>query len=475
MNAIFVVIHTALLAACFHATRLHRFGRHGVCWSARRTRNARGITAAGRRIRRYLAVAGSLVGTGWPGLAAAAAAGSLIAGLAGFIGASAVLAVSSGLLAGAVAWPRLLASPRTAWLARNPGLAWCLLAGKQYRRQLRLVLRAHQYARQGLPPGPPQAAGALNPGSPRCAYCRQQIKAIGPHHSIWMSDVRGLSVAACDASPDRHHAPAGATRCCYCHRQIGQGLDLWLSGEHDHVGFCEASPDLRHHPRRIPQVPAVPISGDRDLPLSQEVRRLNGDMCWASELPEGARLVAVDGRWHEVPRDAVTVSAALYEVHKAPRAGAFRIRLVPGPVASPNGGPDPDSLFGERLEWYRVDAGMTRPELEDLAGVSRGLVALLESGRRRPLDATIMRLAAVLDVPSQRLMSAPDLRHIPAGQFECAEHHEDLADLIEEALDFGGRRRPRRRGSEPFQVIVTCPGGHQLTCTGTRTRTGICE
>lgn len=247
----------------------------------------------------------------------------------------------------------------------------------------------------------------------------------------------------------------------------------WPAGE---MSPPRRSPDLRHHPRRIPQVPAVPISGGGDLPLSQEVRRLNGGTCWARELPEGARLVAVDGRWHEVPRDAVTVSAALYEVHKTPRTGAFRIRPVPGPIASPNGGPDPDSLFGERLEWYRVDAGMTRPELEDLAGVSRGLVALLESGRRRPLDATIMRLAAVLHVPSQRLMSAPDLRRIPAVRFECAEHHEDLAGLIEEALDFGGRRRPRRRGPEQFQVIVTCPGGgHQLTCTGTRTRTGISE
>lgn len=66
-------------------------------------------------------------------------------------------------------------------------------------------------------------------------------------------------------------------------------------------------------------------------------------------------------------------------------------------------------------------------------------------------------------------------------KFECPTHHQDLTDLVMEALEDGPpmfydiRAVPRTlRGTRKFKVIVTCPGAepdapaHTLTCTGTR-------
>jgi hypothetical protein len=64
-------------------------------------------------------------------------------------------------------------------------------------------------------------------------------------------------------------------------------------------------------------------------------------------------------------------------------------------------------------------------------------------------------------------------------RYECPEHHTDLTDLVEEALEDEGppvaywRLRDRQAdGPQPFRVIVTCPsaGGHDLAFSGSRTR-----
>ncbi len=66
-------------------------------------------------------------------------------------------------------------------------------------------------------------------------------------------------------------------------------------------------------------------------------------------------------------------------------------------------------------------------------------------------------------------------------RYECPDHQIDVTAQVTEKLDPDrpdvAFRRPlpgrRPRGPEPFQVIVTCPGGgaepHLLTCSGTRT------
>jgi hypothetical protein len=59
-------------------------------------------------------------------------------------------------------------------------------------------------------------------------------------------------------------------------------------------------------------------------------------------------------------------------------------------------------------------------------------------------------------------------------RYECPDHHTDLTDQVEQAIDELGPPVAYRR-DRPFQVIVTCPGttgagAHPLTCTGTQTR-----
>jgi hypothetical protein len=60
-------------------------------------------------------------------------------------------------------------------------------------------------------------------------------------------------------------------------------------------------------------------------------------------------------------------------------------------------------------------------------------------------------------------------------RYECPDHHTDLTDQVEQALEELGPPVAYRPGPRPFQVIVTCPGNsptrsHPLTCTGTQTR-----
>ncbi|HEY1346708.1 MAG TPA: hypothetical protein VGF54_17095 [Streptosporangiaceae bacterium] len=60
-------------------------------------------------------------------------------------------------------------------------------------------------------------------------------------------------------------------------------------------------------------------------------------------------------------------------------------------------------------------------------------------------------------------------------RYECPDHHTDLTELVQEALEeLGPVAYGRRSGARPFQVIVTCPGtggteAHRLTCAGTQT------
>lgn len=66
------------------------------------------------------------------------------------------------------------------------------------------------------------------------------------------------------------------------------------------------------------------------------------------------------------------------------------------------------------------------------------------------------------------------------NSYECPEHHTDLTNLVEEALEDDAPpvaylRLRKTTAVRSFQVIITCPGvddagPHQLTCSGIRTQ-----
>jgi transcriptional regulator with XRE-family HTH domain len=347
--------------------------------SERRRRRARKILAAGRRRCAWLAAR-------WPALfAVLAAAGSILSGLAGAAGPSVLMGVSALTVGGVVLGSRLQASPRTGRLIRNPGLAWCLLAGAPYRRQLRLVLAAQRETRQDdLQAAPTATAGhatAACPASPDgyhdprgarqalpappspgvlCAHCLERLQFM-PEIREWVTSKAHISCLS-PASPGGYHQPAPAA-CYYCREQIGWEATCWESDADDHVVFCGHSPDRWHHPERI--------------------------------------------------------------------------RPAAGPIAVAAGsGPEPRALFGERLEWYRLNAGMTQHGLEDQAGLSPGAVARYESGRRRPGVPTVARIAAALSIAPNQLLSAPDTRsrsaQAAAAGLEAARRNAGgLADAVD--------------------------------------------
>jgi hypothetical protein len=95
------------------------------------------------------------------GAATAWMAGGTVAAAAGQPLVAVILYVTAFILAAGATWPAL--RRRYAWLVENPSLAWCLLAGKQHRRQLRqlrIALAAQQVAR--VPPDHP-AVPSLRP------------------------------------------------------------------------------------------------------------------------------------------------------------------------------------------------------------------------------------------------------------------------------------------------------------------------
>lgn len=65
-----------------------------------------------------------------------------------------------------------------------------------------------------------------------------------------------------------------------------------------------------------------------------------------------------------------------------------------------------DSL-ASRLKRLRAGAGLTQPQLSAKAGLGRGTVAMIETGRRgvlRPSLMVLRKLAAALGVPLSRLI-----------------------------------------------------------------------
>lgn len=73
--------------------------------------------------------------------------------------------------------------------------------------------------------------------------------------------------------------------------------------------------------------------------------------------------------------------------------------------------------IGERLRAMRKEKGLTQAELADRLGISFVGVSQWESGKRNPKKETLMRLAAVLDVPVSYLAGTATLDDDEALEF----------------------------------------------------------
>ena len=62
--------------------------------------------------------------------------------------------------------------------------------------------------------------------------------------------------------------------------------------------------------------------------------------------------------------------------------------------------------FGNTLQTYRKNAGLTQAALAKKADTSTSYVGYLEAGKRMPTLATFLTLAGVLNVEPQELLNA---------------------------------------------------------------------
>ncbi len=76
---------------------------------------------------------------------------------------------------------------------------------------------------------------------------------------------------------------------------------------------------------------------------------------------------------------------------------------------------DVSERFGENLLRIRQARKLSQENVADRAEIHRTQISLLESGRRQPLLATVVRLAGALDVPVEALFEGILWEPLPAG------------------------------------------------------------
>jgi transcriptional regulator with XRE-family HTH domain len=70
--------------------------------------------------------------------------------------------------------------------------------------------------------------------------------------------------------------------------------------------------------------------------------------------------------------------------------------------------PDISTLFGQVLQRYRSDTGISQEELAHRAGVDRTFISRLERGVRQPTITTLIAVGAALGTSATELVRATE-------------------------------------------------------------------
>lgn len=74
--------------------------------------------------------------------------------------------------------------------------------------------------------------------------------------------------------------------------------------------------------------------------------------------------------------------------------------------------------FTTKLKMLRLEKGMTQGEIADELGISRGCLANYETGKRSPDGDMLKKLAQVLNVSIDFLMTGSDVRSVTLNEEE---------------------------------------------------------
>ncbi|MBU0876790.1 MAG: helix-turn-helix domain-containing protein [Alphaproteobacteria bacterium] len=130
------------------------------------------------------------------------------------------------------------------------------------------------------------------------------------------------------------------------------------------------------------------------------------------ELPHGGDITAVviwaSGRLFgcqfEGPVSPATLSAVeLKSAVAPPPEPTTAIEPTPG-VDEVDAAPQTDDAFGARLQRFRTKAGLSQAEVAKRLGVSAPSISGWEKGRARPKRGRLVKLAALLGVPTSDLL-----------------------------------------------------------------------
>jgi len=131
--------------------------------------------------------------------------------------------------------------------------------------------------------------------------------------------------------------------------------------------------------------------------------------------------------------------------------------------------------LGEIIRTARKQAGLRLEDVADRVGVTAGALSHIESGRRLPSPHNAVRIAEVLGIPSEDVLTALDAEHSSRrrGSIDGRSHEQGrspatYSELPIEALFSGSRaevdavaradRGPQSRTSAPRRMAAPGPG-----------------
>ncbi len=108
-------------------------------------------------------------------------------------------------------------------------------------------------------------------------------------------------------------------------------------------------------------------------------------------------------------------------------------------------------MFSKRLREIRIEKGYTQEEIADYLGFTRPTYTAYESGRRKPDNDTLAKIARFLNVSTDYLLCISDIKHpieTIAAHHDSEEWTEEELAEIERFKEFVRMKRQQRKKNE---------------------------
>ena len=118
-----------------------------------------------------------------------------------------------------------------------------------------------------------------------------------------------------------------------------------------------------------------------------------------------------------------------------------------------------------RVKTARKTKGMTLDQLAERSGLAKGILSKVENFRVTPSLPSIIKIAAALDIPLEKLFEGLDQKPI-TSIVRKSEVKEVERDSEESTIRYFDIAHPRaNRKMDPFELIVPAGGGRKMPMT----------